>query len=86
MTEKKMKKTRRVLAWIGLAVILAMYVISFVCAILATPNRKELFVASAFCTIAVPIFIYIILMFLRLNKRNVIEIENENNTESEEEK
>ncbi|MBR6231112.1 MAG: hypothetical protein IKI84_05355 [Clostridia bacterium] len=55
-----MKNGRRILAWIGIALILLMYVLTIIFAIMDNPNAKNWLMAAIFCTVAVPVIIYAI--------------------------
>lgn len=54
---------KRVVALAGVIILLALYVISFIFAVLARPETKNLFIGSLACTIFVPIAIYGYLWF-----------------------
>lgn len=53
-----MNKVKRISAIIGLVAILSMYLISLLLAIFASDKAPGLFLASAFCTVIIPIIIY----------------------------
>ena len=53
-----MDKLRRIFAAAGAVVLLGMYLLTFISAILATPNTHSLFLGSLAATIIVPIFLY----------------------------
>ena len=55
-----MKNGRRILAWIGIALIALMYVLTIIFAIMDNPNAKNWLMAAIFCTVAVPVIIYAI--------------------------
>ena len=55
-----MKKGRRILAWIGIVLILLMYVLTIIFAVMDNPNAKNWLMAAIFCTVAVPVIIYAI--------------------------
>ncbi len=54
-----MNKIRRVGAIIGLIFLFSMYIITLVASIFATPYAHGLFMASTFCTIVIPIMIWL---------------------------
>ena len=54
---------KRIAAWIGLGVIVVMYLITIVAAVLARPETMGLFMASIVLTIMIPIIIW---SFLRM--------------------
>ena len=49
---------KRIVALLGVAVLLFMYVISLIFALLARPEAMNLFIGSLACTIFVPIAVY----------------------------
>lgn len=53
-----MKKLKRILAILGIIVLLSLYVISFVAAIMSTEQAHTFFVASIVVTVALPIVLY----------------------------
>lgn len=53
-----MKKVKRISAIIGIVLILSMYLITLILAIFASDYAPGLFMASAFCTVVIPIMIY----------------------------
>lgn len=53
-----MKKIKRILAVIGIILILSMYVLAFVFAFGKSPNTMALFRGALACTIIVPVFLY----------------------------
>lgn len=55
-----MKNGRRILAWIGIALIALMYVLTIIFAVMDNPNAKNWLMAAIFCTVAVPVIIYAI--------------------------
>jgi len=53
-----MKKLRRILAIAGVVLLLGMYLVTFISAMLATPETHKLFLGSLAATIIVPVFLY----------------------------
>ncbi len=53
-----MKKVRRIIALIGIILLLAMYGSTMVFALMGSPNSKGFLMASIACTIFVPILLY----------------------------
>lgn len=49
---------RRVMALVGIILLLAMYGMTMVFALMGSPASKNLLMAAIFCTIAVPILLY----------------------------
>lgn len=61
-----MQKAKKVLAIIGVIILVALYITTLVSAILATPATKDFFVASLLATIMIPILLYVYLLIYRL--------------------
>lgn len=57
---------KRIVALLGVAVLLLMYIISLIFAILARPEAMSLFMGSLACTIFIPIAIYVYIWFYNL--------------------
>lgn len=66
MIMKKNKKS--ILAITGIVLLIGMYIFTLVCAIIKTPFAKSLFMASLYCTIVIPVFIYIFMMVTKYLK------------------
>lgn len=63
-----MKKGKRVLAMIGVILLVGLYLLTIIAALTASPNSYGFFMASIFCTIAIPILIYGYMLIYRLIK------------------
>lgn len=61
----KTSKTKRVLAIVGILILLGLYIFSLVAAIMAKPYANGLFLASIFATFIIPVFIYVFLLMNR---------------------
>ena len=61
----KTSKTTRVLAIVGIIILLGLYIFSLVAAIMAKPYANGLFLASIFATFIIPVFIYVFLLMSR---------------------
>ena len=61
----KTSKTKRVLAIIGVVILIGLYLFSLIAAILAKPYANGLFLSSVFATFIIPIFIYVFLLMNR---------------------
>lgn len=61
-----MKKPSRILALTGVILILAMYASTLIFALMDSPSAKGLFMASVFCTIVVPVFLYAMIQTARI--------------------
>lgn len=76
-----MKKGKRILAVIGIILLVGLYVTTLVCAIVGTENTMNILMASIYATIVIPAIIWIYEMIYRHAKRN----HDENNVTAEEE-
>ena len=63
-----MKQIRRILAILGLVLLVSMYLITLFCAVFDTGNDMAMFKASVTCTILVPILIWGYTVIYRLAK------------------
>lgn len=63
-----MKQVRRMLAILGIAVLVLMYLITLYCAVFDTSRSMIMFKASVMCTILVPILIWGYTVIYRLAK------------------
>lgn len=61
-----MKKVRRILAIIGVAVLIGMYAMTLISALMSGPDTEYLFKASIFCTAVVPVMLYAFSLITRL--------------------
>ena len=61
-----MDKLKRIACIIGVILILSMYVVTLISAIFYKKGLENLFMASVWCTIVVPVFIYAILLIARI--------------------
>lgn len=57
-----MKKARRILALAGVILLAAMYLLTLVFALIDHPMKASLLTASLFCTVVVPVLIYLFIM------------------------
>lgn len=65
-----MKKVKRIMALLGVVVLAGMYIATLICAFLATPATKDMFMASAVATVMIPILLYVVqLIYKWLNHR-----------------
>ena len=55
-------KLKRIMAIAGIVALLSLYIVTFVAAIMAKPYAHGFFVASIFCSLAVPVLIYAFLL------------------------
>ena len=61
---------KRITAWIGIGLIVVMYLLTALSAILAKPETNQLFMASLVITIIVPIMMWILLKTHEIAHRN----------------
>lgn len=65
-----MKKVKRIVALLGVMVLAGMYIATLVCAFLATPATRDMFMASVVATVMIPILLYVVqLIYKWLNHR-----------------
>ena len=74
-----MKKVKRILAWIGIILLVCLYGSTLVCAIIDKSETQNLFKASVAATILVPILLWVYTYIFKLIKGK-----NEENTEEQE--
>ncbi|KIR03333.1 hypothetical protein P261_02148 [Lachnospiraceae bacterium TWA4] len=54
------KKTlKRILAWIGIALLVGMYVLTLISSLFHSPFATQLFYASLYATFVVPVILYV---------------------------
>ena len=53
-------KFRRIGAWIGIVLLLGIYVVTLVSEILQKESTSGLFIASLFCTFVVPVWVFVL--------------------------
>ena len=58
---KEKKLFQRVLAWIGIILLLALYIATFVAALTSSPSANGWFLASLTLTIIIPVAIYVMI-------------------------
>ena len=79
-----MKKVRRILAIIGIVVLVALYICTLVSALFDSAATMGFFKASVAMTILVPVILYAMIMFTRVLKPDEIlpELEEEEKEEN----
>ena len=65
-----MKKVKRILAIIGIVLLVSLYVITIVLALTDDPNTMNAFRASVYCTFLVPVLIWAYTFIYKLLKNN----------------
>ena len=63
-----MNKLRRILALAGIILLLALYASTLVFALMKSPAAKSMLMAAVFCTVAIPVFLYGVLLVAK-NRR-----------------
>lgn len=65
-----MKKTKRILALIGVVLLLGLYLITFIAAVTSTPASAGLFKACIYSTVVIPTLLYVYIMIYKLFGKN----------------
>ena len=65
-----MKKTKRILAIIGILLLVSLYVVTLVLALTDDPNTMAVFRASLYCTFLIPVLIWAYTFIYKLLKNN----------------
>lgn len=65
-----MKKTQRILAMIGVILLISLYIVTLISAFLATPYSSALFKSCIYSTIVIPILLYVYIMLYKLLKKD----------------
>ena len=65
-----MKKVKRMLAIIGIILLVSLYVITLVLALTDDPNTMAVFRASLYCTFLIPVLIWAYTFIYKLLKNN----------------
>jgi uncharacterized membrane protein len=55
---KKTVKAKRVIAIVGIVILLSLYVMTLIAAIFAKPYANKFFIASIYCSLIIPVLIY----------------------------
>ncbi len=61
-----MQKLRRILALLGVIILVGMYLVTLVFALSANPNANNLLMASIVCTVIVPCLLYGMILVTRV--------------------
>lgn len=64
-----MNKVKRILAMIGVILLVSLYLLTLVGALTASPNSYALFQASIYCTVVIPVLLYGYMLIYRLIKK-----------------
>lgn len=63
-----MKKVRRIVAIIGIILLVALYIMTLVFAVTDNPESMHMFAMSIIATVVIPVFIYVLTMFMKMGK------------------
>lgn len=55
---KKYTKAQRIMAMVGIVLLISIYLVTIVAALLAKPYANRFFYASLFCTLIIPVLVY----------------------------
>ena len=78
-----MKKLKRILAMLGVVLLVGLYLATAVSAVLVTPATKDLFLTSLVATVIIPILLYVLILIGRLLGRNKDNDQNQQEEEGE---
>ena len=79
---KKTSRRARILALIGIILLLGMYGSTMVFALMKSPAARGLLMGSVFCTIAVPVLLYAILLVAKNVRGKALPRREENNADA----
>lgn len=63
------KKLKQVLAIIGIVFLVGLYVMTFIFALLSSPNAANLFKASLYATVIIPVLLYAYMLIYNYLKK-----------------
>ncbi len=61
-----MNKIKRTASIVGIVLLVSMYIISLITAIFASEHAPGMFLASIFCTVVIPILVYIFITLIKI--------------------
>ena len=61
-----MKRIRQILALVGVAALVGMYIVTLILGLTASPATQGMLMASLMCTILIPIILYAIMLVARV--------------------
>lgn len=79
--ETFMQKGKRIIAMLGLIVLVGLYITTFVASLFHSTFSSQLFMASLYCSFIVPIMIYVYTLIYRVFKGDKKNDSNSNKTE-----
>jgi len=65
-----MKKTKRIIAGLGAALLILMYLATLIFALIDHPSTHNLFIGSLVCTGVVPVLLYVYMLLYKLSNKN----------------
>lgn len=75
MNMKEKFHAKRILAIIGIVLLLGIYAVALILALIKSPATQNFLNAAFAATLIIPITLYFILMFIKLSKPTIIEEE-----------
>ena len=69
-----MKKFQRIGAIAVIILLLSMYVVCFIAAVSGSEKLQPLFLVTLGMTVALPVLLYIFILFLRLGEKNKVQL------------
>ena len=72
-----MKKFQRIGAIVVIILLLSLYVVCFIAAVSGSEKLQPLFRATLGMTIALPVLLYIFILFLRMGEKNKVQLPEE---------
>lgn len=77
------KKTIRILAFIGVILLVGMYLVTLALAFLSRPSAKGMLMAALACTIVIPCFFYVFMLLARVLDNRASKEEDSENSSSD---
>lgn len=71
-----MKKTRQILAIIGIIILVGMYIATIICALSANENFMSMLMASIYASAVIPVLIWAITFIYKLVKKDDLSEDN----------
>lgn len=72
-------KLRRILATVGIFLLLGLYVTTLICAIIQTPFAYRLFQASLYGTFVIPVILYAFMIAIKMSGKDKKDHDDDNN-------
>ncbi|MGN0297897.1 MAG: hypothetical protein ACI4C1_01705 [Lachnospiraceae bacterium] len=71
---------KRIFAWIGIILLIALYISTLIFALMDSALAQDLLRASIFSTILIPVLLYAVTLAIRVRKNNIQDDENIDDT------